>query len=118
MYWQHVPDLSGLSWPEKVSSVIDHTFSAAFNKSSEQHEGNSYWGPKRCPDPRVASVEAWQNATRVDRRVALDIQWTRAGTTAGSELRSMLDNVVRPRKLRTATELAGLIAASNRRVQR
>jgi hypothetical protein len=109
---QHVPDVGGMSWDVKISTIVDHIFSAAFNRSSEEHEGNSYWTMVPAVDPRVSSMQAWQEATRADRRVALGLPWRSAGTTASAELRQMLDAVVRPRRLANATDFAGLVSAA------
>jgi hypothetical protein len=109
---QHCPNVGRMPWDVKIATVVDHIFSAAFNRSSEEHEGNSYWSAHTAVDPRVASMETWQEATRADRRMALSLAWTPAGTTAGAELRNMLDQVVRPRKLGNATDFAGIVTAA------
>ena len=44
--------------------------------------------------------------------MALSVEWTSADTTAGAELRIMLDRVVRPRKLDNATQFAGIVTAA------
>jgi len=108
---QHVQELSDVEWGEKIRAIVDHVFSAAFNRSAEEHEGNSYWSSQAAVDPRVASIEAWQEATRANRRMALDVPWKSAETTASAELKAMLGRVVRPRSVRNATDLAGLVAA-------
>jgi hypothetical protein len=115
---QHAPDVTPLSWSEKIRVIGEHVFSAAFNRSSEEHEGNSYWSAHEAVDPRVESMEKWQAETIANRRVALDIAWRPAGTTASEELRSMLDRVVRPRSLSTATEFAGVVSTASRVAQR
>lgn len=106
---QHVADVSGLPWPEKIARIVDHTFSASWNKSSEIHEGNSYWTRAGEIDSRVATIAAWQAASRDDRRFALDVKWETAGTTASAELRGMLDRVVPPTRPTNAEQLASLI---------
>ena len=108
---QHVGDLSDLPWHEKLSRVVDHTFSAGFNRSAEEHEGNSYWSGHAPVDERVASMEAWQKHSRENRRIALDVAWRPAGTTASAELSGMLDRVVRPRQIESSAELVGLLNA-------
>jgi hypothetical protein len=95
-----------------IDGVVDHVFSAAFNRSSEVNEGNSWWGAMRGLDPRVASLEAWEAATRESRHFALGVRWRKAGTTATAELRGMLDRVVAPRRPRCAEELSALLAAA------
>ena len=89
-------DLSRLSWAAKIGAVVDHVFCAAFNRSSEVNEGNSYWSAMRTIDPRVASTEAWEQATRENPRFPLEVAWQPAGTTVSAELGAMLDNVVAP----------------------
>ena len=112
MCLQHVQGVGRMKWDAKISVIVDHTFSAAFNRSAEEHEGNSYWTARPAVDPRVATMEAWQEATRADRRMALSVAWKPAGTTASAELRNMLDQVVRPRQLGNATQFAGIVAAA------
>ena len=107
---QQLDDLSELGWPLKVSRIVDHVFSAAFNRSSEEHEGNSYWTRQQSIDPRVASMKAWEEASREDRRVGLAVPWESAGTTASAELRRMLDSVVSPRRIRSSAQLAALLS--------
>jgi len=107
---QELDDICGLSWPRKISRIVDHVFSAAFNRSSEEHEGNSYWTRHQSVDPRVASMKAWEEASREDRRVSLAVPWEPAGTTASAELRQMLDKIVPPRQISNSAELAALIS--------
>ena len=108
---QHVGDLSNLSWHEKLERVVTHTFSGSFNRSAEEHEGNSYWSSHEPVDERVATMEAWQKHSRENRRVALDVAWRPAETTATAELSAMLDRVVRPSRLESSAELFGLLNA-------
>lgn len=107
---EQLGDLSEFDWPGKVSRIVDHVFCAAFNRSSEEHEGNSYWTRQQSIDPRVASMEAWEEASREDRRVGLAVPWEPAGTTASAELRKMLNTVVRPNRIRSSADLAALIS--------
>jgi hypothetical protein len=107
-------DVSRLAWPEKIRAVVDHVFSAAFNRSAEEHEGNSYWSAMRKIDPRVASIEAWEAATRQNPRFPLEVGWKAARTTVSAELAAMLDQVIAPAALETATDLAGLMSRGGR----
>ena len=105
----NLADLSPLPWADKVGAVVDHVFTASFNRSSEAHEGNSYFGTTRGLDPRLASLEAWQDATRRNPRFSLDVPWRSAETTVSAELTAMLACTVGPLAIDTATDLAGLI---------
>jgi hypothetical protein len=106
---QNVPDVGRLSWPRKIAAVEQHLFSAAFNKSSEVHEMNSYWGSMKGLDPRFKTAEEWQAATRENPYFSLDVGWKPAETTASKELRAMLDRVIIAPKLRTAEDLTPFI---------
>jgi hypothetical protein len=103
---RRVPELD---WRGKIDAIVDHVFTAAFNRSSEINEGNSYWTSLRGIDPRVETVEAWQEATKQRPLFPLEVAWPEAGTTMTAELMGMLDQVVARRELRTATELAAVV---------
>ena len=107
---QHVPQRPGSTPDQTISTAVDHTFSAAFNRSSDVHEGNSYWEMMRDVDPRVASVEAWEEATRADRCFPLGVAWRPANTCVRAELDAMLGELhasLPPEP--NATHLAGLV---------
>lgn len=107
---QHLRRLRARSWGELAEAVGAHLFNAAFNRSAEEHEGHSYWQRMREVDPRVASVAAWEQATRANPWFALEVPWQPAGTTARAELLAMLDVVACPfPENPTATDLAGLL---------
>lgn len=96
---------------DTVRRVVDHTFNAAFNHSADIHEGHSYWAEMRDLDPRVASLDAWEAATRANRSFALEVSWKPSGLSAGAELGAMLDQVEHPLGARPDIEqLAGLVS--------
>lgn len=112
-------DVSPLSWPDKISAIVDHVFTSAWNRSSEHHEGHSYANMHDI-DPRVSSPQAWDAASRQNPRFALEVEWKPAGTTATAELTAMMDHVVAPLTVSTATDLAGIVTraqAPQRRVR-
>jgi hypothetical protein len=107
---QHVKERPDWTPDQTISAAVDHVFSAAFNRSSDVHEGNSYWEMMRGVDPRVASVEAWDEATRADRCFPLGVAWKPAGTSLRAELDAMLGQVhgsLPPEP--NASHLAGLV---------
>jgi hypothetical protein len=107
-----------LEWPRKIEAIVNHVFTAAFNRSAEEHEGNSYWSAMKGIDPRIATVEAWEEATRGNPLFPLEVKWKPAGTTATAELTRMLDQVAAPVVVRNAKDLMGLMPrVSNRRKQ-
>jgi hypothetical protein len=105
-------DLSGLAWDEKVTAVTEHFWQAAFNRSSEEHEGNSYWGRFRQLDPRLASADAWEAASRADPYFALGIEWPRASRPVGRVLFEMLDAVAPARPIERVEHLVTLMQQS------
>jgi hypothetical protein len=108
-------DLTELSWPAKINAVVEHVFGAAFNQSSEVHEGNSYWGAMRDLDRRLASPEAWQEATRANPRFTLDVAWRPAQTTVIAELEAMLGHIEAPVRVETAADLGNILNRAARR---
>jgi len=107
---QHVRQRPEWTPDQTIANAIDHTFSAAFNRSSDVHEGNSYWERMRDVDPRVASVDAWEEATRADRGFPLGVDWRPAGTSIRREFDTMcaeLGAALPPEP--SATHLAGLV---------
>ncbi|TFH19779.1 MAG: hypothetical protein E4H03_13320 [Myxococcales bacterium] len=109
----NLPTIAGQSWQQKIKTVVQHTFSAKFNRSSDTHEGSSYWQLMRDVDPRVSSVAAWHDATTKNPCFALDVPWKRAERGLTDELGSMMEQVQAAATLTTAEELAGMLAVSN-----
>ncbi|MEN8184808.1 MAG: hypothetical protein ABFS46_19990 [Myxococcota bacterium] len=109
---QNLGSVAELPWPGKVERISEHLFSAAFNQSAENHEGNSYWSSANAVDTRVKTPEAWDAASRENPWFALEVPWRPAKTTASAELEGMLDRVVAPLALSTSMDLAGLITGA------
>jgi len=105
-------DLRPLCWNEKVRVLRSHLWGGAWNKSSEHHEGNSYWGTMRGLDPRLKSLGAWEKATRQDPLFALKVQWKPLGRTVTEIVDEMLAKVApRPTPV-TAAHLAQVLSLS------
>ena len=104
-----------------VSQIIDaignHVLAGANNRSSEENEGNSLWSAMRGLDPRLETVETWAAATKADPLFVTRIPWRPAGTTLTKELGRMLDLVAPPRRIRTGTDLAGLVSVARGRAR-
>ena len=105
-------DLEPLSWAQRVDAIVDHVFTAAFNRSSEEHEGNSYWQSTKSLDPRVSSIAAWHEASREDPLFPLEVAWKSAGVTMREELHGMLDQFAPARRVQSAADFAGLVTAA------
>jgi hypothetical protein len=101
-------DFASLTWSGKVNAIRRYLWGAGFNRSSEMHEGMSYWGAMKAIDPRVASLEAWEQASRNDPLFPLCVQWKTSGRTLGEVIDTMLGRVA-PTSLRTAADLSHVL---------
>jgi len=101
--------LAALTWEQRVRAVTEHFWQAAFNRSSEMHEGNSFWGSLRKVDRRFTSPATWEAATRAHPYFALEVQWRRTGQTLGETLAGMLDKVAPYRPIERVEQLVTLM---------
>lgn len=106
-----------------LTALLRHLFESGFNRSSENHEGASGFGAtvEAGVDPRIASVETWEAATRADPLFVLDVPWLSTGRTLGE----IVTRVGKPGRSRgrtfdNAADLARLIFSmtQQRRSQR
>ena len=60
-----------------LAELLRHLFVDKFNRSSEQHEGASWFGETMSAgvDERLQSIEAWEQATLVDPMFATRVRW-------------------------------------------
>jgi hypothetical protein len=79
-----------LSWNEKVREIRRHLWGAGFNRSSEVHEGMSYWTKMRSIDRRFETLEKWEQASQEDAFFPLGIAWKPAGRTVGDVVEEMM----------------------------
>ncbi len=68
---------------EGLGGLLRHLFESGFNRSSENHEGASGFSASLDAkiDPRIASVEAWEEATNDDPLFAIQVPWLPVGKT-------------------------------------
>jgi len=64
-----------------LSALLRHLLESGFNRSSEQHELNSWYSESVAAgiDPRIASVEDWEKATAEDPLFVLEVPWLSTG---------------------------------------
>lgn len=72
------------SLPEFVAATIENFWLTSNNRSSERHEGRSFFseGSKQITDRRVKTIANWEAATAADAQFALAVPWIPAGRTA------------------------------------
>jgi hypothetical protein len=107
------PDLAKLSWNDKVDEIRRHLWGAGFNKSSEMHEGMSYWSAMQTIDPRFKSLDAWEEASQRDPVFPLEVRWKPCGRTIGDVIDMMLERVA-PRCPQTITDLVQVLSLAAR----
>ena len=106
--------LKPLSWNRRVRAIWDHVFCASFNKSSEEHEGMSYWSTMRSLDPRVASLAAWEEASGHDPYFVLDVPWK----PLGKSIETVMEEMLQVRGLRPFRPNAASLAQVLNRVRK
>jgi hypothetical protein len=106
-------DLRPLSWNDKVREIRRHLWGAGFNRSSEIHEGMSYWTTMRKVDRRVETIETWEEASREDPFFPLKVAWRPAGRTVGDVINEMIGRVGPPPVVTVAqvAQVLSLLAA-------
>jgi hypothetical protein len=64
-----------------LQALMHCLLESGFNESSEHHEASSWFSESRRVDPRIASVDAWQEATTADPLFVLEVPWLATGLT-------------------------------------
>lgn len=78
-----------------------------FNLSSDFHEASSWFSESKKVDPRVSSVEAWQEATRADPLFTLNVPWLETGKTVQQVVDRIFENCrARRRQVEKCADLA------------
>jgi hypothetical protein len=95
-----------------LKALLHCLLETGFNYSSEHHEGSSWFTESRGVDPRVASIEAWEQATSVSPLFVLDVPWLKTGYSVArlvERIFSQRPPAVQPPPLSTAGDLARLV---------
>ncbi len=65
---------------------------SGFNRSSEHHEETSWFSASTSIDPRVATVEAWEEASSANSLFVLDVPWIPTGLSLGQIVDRIFSN--------------------------
>jgi len=84
-------------------------FCASFNRSSEAHEGASYYELSRHVDGRISTIASWEEATRADPLFILEVPFLKTGHTVEQVVERIFDNLGAVRHDLTADDLARLL---------
>ena len=105
------------SFREGLGALLRHLFESGFNRSSEHHEGASGFSASVDAkiDPRIASVEAWEEATRQDPLFAIEVPWLPLGKTLREiTARTGPPGRGRAKGIKTAADVARMIVNASR----
>ena len=93
-----------------LHALLRCLWETGFNRSSERHEGTSWYEVSRNVDERIATVENWQRATEQNDLVGLDIPWPPTHLTLRQVAARIFDNHHAPRRrLETSADLARVV---------
>lgn len=81
-----------------------------FNRSSEMHEGTSWYAESRGIDARIGTIESWEAASLGDPGFVLDVPWVPSGLTLAQILERLFEqHGDRRDAIRTTESLARLV---------
>ena len=105
-------DVTSRNWYDKVAGVGDDVAFGVYNRSSEHHEGHSYYSDsvKEPCDPRVANVNIWAETTKEEPYFTLALPWPSAKKTVRDVVSEMLDRACKPRTFKSQADLIALAA--------
>ncbi len=99
-------DLWGDPLANQVTVLLNHFWSTGFNTDVE---GNCF-ERARPLDPRIASLEAWEGASRADALFPLAVRWEQVEPTVGEVMDRLVETGPQPRQaIGEASDLADLI---------
>jgi hypothetical protein len=91
-------------------SLLNCMLDSGFNRSSEHHEGASWFSESCHIDDRVSTIEKWEAASKQDPFFVLDVPWLKSGYTINQMAERIFNNLkVRPPSFRTAADVARVI---------
>ncbi len=116
--------LRGMNHPNRylqasLGILLHHLFHAAFNRSSELSELTSWFTSTvdAGVDPRLASVEAWEEGTRENPLMALDVPWLPTGLSV-KQVTERVASGMSVKPVTTAEDVARLILRGHRSLRR
>jgi hypothetical protein len=97
-------------WIAQLHALLEHTWNGGFNRSSEHHEGASWYGVSKGIHPDLHPVEKWQAASAND-AFALSVPWKPADFSVGELMNALFQenadgaafHLARPRAKRPAS---------------
>ncbi len=86
------PEVSAATLPGRPNwrSLIDHTWNGAFNRSSEHHEGASWYGESNGVHKDLHPIAAWEQASKANDAFAIGVAWKPVKQNVGQLIDAML----------------------------
>lgn len=95
-----------------LTQTLSCLWETGFNRSSEEHEGDSWFSEtvRRQVDPRIQSVESWEEATKQNPLFAVEVAWLETGKSVRDVVNRIFDiNRAHEVSFQSASELARLV---------
>jgi hypothetical protein len=77
-------------WTTQLASLLDHTWNGAFNRSSEHHEGASWYGESTDVHKDLHPISAWEQASKKNDAFAIGVSWKPVKHNVGQLIDAML----------------------------
>ncbi|MHC4942563.1 MAG: hypothetical protein ACYTG7_06025 [Planctomycetota bacterium] len=80
---QYLKREPGQVWACQLDALLEHTWCGAFNRSSEHHEGSSWYTESKGIHDDIHPVERWEKATNSNEAFALNVPWKAVPDSVG-----------------------------------
>ncbi|MBM4018181.1 MAG: hypothetical protein FJ288_07605 [Planctomycetes bacterium] len=100
-----------------ITALLECLLDTGFNYSSENHEANSWFSEsaRRVGEPRIKTVEDWQEAGKEDPLFVLNVKWLPTGRSLAQVIdRIFLNHGIDAARPATSSDIARLILGSAR----
>ena len=95
---------------QAIRTLLHCLLETGFNYSSEMNEGTSWFTESSRVDPRVRTIEDWEEATRQDPLFVLDVPWLPTGFSLGGVIDRIFGNHANRRcAIRSSSDLGRII---------
>jgi hypothetical protein len=90
---QHFKPTPGEGWAGQLNALLEHVWGSSFNRSSERHEGASWYGEYRNIHPELHPVARWEEASRRRETYGLSLEWMPTAYTVGELIDMMFEEL-------------------------
>lgn len=77
-------------WTTQLASLLNHTWNGAFNRSSEHHEGASWYSESTGVHPDLHPIAKWEKASKKNDAFAIGVSWKPVKQNVGQLIDAML----------------------------